>query len=100
MLCFLILLGLGIKSCREKRPGLRSTAASLCSGNYRTTADQYKFVQRKMADLEGELLAGPEMIDPVCDDMVYADPDVTEGQQVLLPQLCSLLQQVVVVLQV
>ncbi len=53
-----------------------------------------------MADLEGELLAGPEMIDPVCDDMVYADPDVTEGQQVLFPQLCSLLQQVVVVLQV
>ena len=53
-----------------------------------------------MADLEGELLAGPEMINPVCDDMVYADPDVTEGQQVLLPQLSSLLQQVVVVLQV
>lgn len=32
-----------------------------------------------MADLKSELLAGPEVVDPVCDDMVYADSDVTEG---------------------
>ena len=57
-------------------------------------------VRAAAADLESELLAGPEVVDPVGDDMVYADPDVAEGQQVLLPQLHPLLHQVVVVLQV
>ena len=50
--------------------------------------------------LEGELLAGAQVVYPVCDDVMDADSDVAEGQQVLFPQLCALLQQIVIVLEI
>ena len=50
--------------------------------------------------LEGKLLAGAQVVYPVCNDVVDADSYITEGQQVLLTQLCALLQQIVIVLEV
>ena len=50
--------------------------------------------------LESELLAGPQVIYAIRDDVMYADTDVAEGQQILLTQLPVLLQQVVMLLKV
>lgn len=57
-------------------------------------------MQRKKPDLEGELLAGAQVVNPICDDMMYADPNVAKGQQVLLTQFSALLQQIAVMLKV